>query len=240
MENDRIMRQNNGEWLGKMYLEMAIKALNIIKKYFGEDYIFPIDIETIARNVGIEIIYSPLNGENVSRPDVPYHRVVGKTILYKNIITQERVISVLVDDESSQAEQHYAIAHELARFILRTEEQYSSEYHLMTILDTEEDEIEIELLANLLMLPLPLVIKEYYEYIGNWPIPKQTSEWLQYLSYCAQVPYENVVTGYQNIRYAACAAHTYMEKNVPDCEWPGFENAEPINQIKKQLSFKKK
>ena len=238
MENENIMK-NNGELLGKMYLEIAIKALNIIKKYFGEDYTFPIDIETIAKNVGIEIIYSPLNGENVSRPDVPYHRVVGKTILRKNIITQERVISVLVDDQSTKAEQHYAIAHELARFILRTTEQYSSEYCLMTILNTEEDEIEIELLANFLLLPLPLIIKWYYEYIGNYTIPKQTSEWLQYLSYCTQVPYENVVTGYQNIRYAACAAHTYMEKNIPECEWPGFENAEPINQIKKQLSLKK-
>ena len=125
-----------------------------------------------------------------------------------NIITQEMDNSILIDSESSQDEQRYALAHELAHYLIKNDQtMYSSEYCMMPMLFKEQEEMVADIFAVFLLIPLPTFIKEFSAYIGTQPVPIQTSEWLRYLGTVAKVPYEYVAIGYQNIRYVCCLVH---------------------------------
>lgn len=210
------------------YFTIAACALEILDEYIGEGYDFPVDIERVAVRAGIEVICQPLNG-SVSREDIRPHKMVGKTIKRKNIVTQEPINCILIDSESSKAEQRYALAHELAHYLIwQDETSYSNEYCLMPMLFKQQQEMIADIFANFLLIPLPAFLREFSEYIGNQPVPIQTSEWLAYLSYVAQVPYEYVAIGYENIRYVCCVVHYYLSHKVDVKKYP---KDEAIRQI---------
>ena len=183
------------------YITICACALELIDVVLEKEYDFPIDIEKIAESLDIDVICQPLNGK-MGRQDGCAHRVVGRNLKRVNRVTNETRSCILIDDESRYDEQRYALAHELTHYLKHIEERrFNSEYYVMPMLFKKMEEMVADIFAIFLLIPLPIFIKEFATYMGNQSKPVKTSEWLKYLSLVAEVPYENVAIGYQNIRY---------------------------------------
>lgn len=210
-ELTRILKDNT---LEIQYAEICACAQELLDNYLGENYVFPIDLETLMKKIGINVIYQPLNGL-VEEEGRHIHRIVGRNLKRQNFLTNETVSSILIDDESNRAEQRYALAHELAHFLIHHGDTvYNSEYYLMPMLFKNMEEMIADCFAAFLLIPIPLFIKEFIAYIGEQPVPVKTSEWLRYLSVLAEVDYENVAIGYQTIRYIC--GYAYEIKKHPE------------------------
>lgn len=186
---------------GLEYIVICTCALEVLDRFLDGNYDFPIDIEGIVEKIGIEVIYQPLNGE-MGRMDSHAHKVVGRNLKRINRITNEKTSNILIDDESNRDEQRYALAHELAHYLIHQGEPMNSEYYVMPMLFKKMEEMVADIFAVFLLIPLPVFLNEFVTYIGEQSVPVKTSEWLKYLSIVAEVPYENVAIGYENIRYA--------------------------------------
>ncbi len=193
------------------YFGICACALEFLDKFEGTEYDFPIDIEEIVKNIGIEIAYQPLNYEKEIQ-NIRMHKIVGKVFKRKNRFTHQDANMILIDDESKKDEQRYALAHGLAYFLLHVEDAwYSGEYRVMPMLFKKKEEMIADIFAIFLLIPLPIFLKEFDLYLGEDSVPVKTSEWLKYLSNIAEVPYEDVAIGYQNIRYVLSYIYNLME-----------------------------
>lgn len=182
------------------YLSICACALQFLEDTLGTDYDFPVNIEKIVKSVGLEIVYQPLNhSSNPKR----LHRIAGKIIKRQSRITGETRSMILIDENCARKEQRYALAHELTHYLMHySDQQFRSEFRVMPMLFKEKEEMIAEIFAVFLLIPLPIFLEEFSIYIGvGGDVPVNTSEWLQYLSTIAAVPYEDVAIGYQNIRY---------------------------------------
>lgn len=198
---EELRKISKRKYLGKEYLTICASVLEIIEKYFGEDYDFPMDIEKLASMLGAQIIYQPLN-RVIDSEDVQNHRVVGRNLKRVNRITNEQISNILIDSESGRSEQRYALTHELAHFLIHYNERlYNNAYCIMPMLFKNMEEMVADVFSTFMLFPVPIFLKEFVAYIGEQPLPVETSEWLKYLSIVAEVPYEYVAIGYQNIRY---------------------------------------
>lgn len=199
------------------YFAICVMALKLLDEVFGEEkYDFPINIEKLLNEVGLEVIYQPLNNIN-NREDRRAHRIVGKILKKKNRVTSNKINVILIDSESCEEEQRYTLAHELAHYLIHIEdEDYMSEYRIMPMLFKEKEEIIADIFAIFLLIPLPIFLKEFSHYIGDGEVPIKTSEWLSYLGTVAVVPYEEVAIGYQNLRYVSCVVYKEEKENGID------------------------
>lgn len=183
------------------YFTICAYALEFLSEKLGDNYQFPIDIDKIVRDLGIEISYQPLNYNGNDR-NKRSHKIVGKVIKKKNRYTDQDANIILIDDETVTDEQRYALAHGLAHFLMHIEDEwYSEEYRVMPMLFKQKEEMVADIFALFLLIPMPIFLNEFSYYLGDREVPVKTSEWLKYLSNYAQVPYEDVAIGYQNIRY---------------------------------------
>lgn len=212
------------KYLGNEYLTLCACALELIEEFLGEDYDFAIDIEKIAQKMGVQVIYQSLNGPTAE--EVRQHRVVGRNLKRMNRITKEQISNILIDSESNRNEQRYALTHELAHYLVHYNESlYNNVYCVMPMLFKDMEEMVADVFATFLLIPVPIFLKEFMTYIGEQPVPVKTSEWLQYLSIVAEVPYEYMAIGYQNIRYVCGILYDHLknreehiEKNQPDMD----------------------
>ena len=188
--------------LGVDYVSICALALELAEDILGENVHFPVDIEDIVRQLGVDIIYQPLNALR-QEGERRVHKMVG-TILKRPGIVTPFITCILIDSESKQEEQRYALAHELAHYLMHYDESvYASAYHLMPMLFKDMEEMIADIFAIFLLIPLPAFFDEFYEYINAQNKLVRTSEWLRYLSIIANVSYEEVSIGYQNIRYVS-------------------------------------
>ena len=193
-----IMENN---FIGIDYTVICILALDIIEQVLGEQYEFPIDIEEIVKNIGVEVIYQPLNRVR-SGEEKHVHKVVGSFFTRPNLVTGVPITCIMIDSEAGVAEQRYALAHELVHCLIhKSEKMFSSSYRVMPMLFKDMEEVVADAFAIFMLIPLPIFLKTFYEYIRSQSEPVRTSEWLHYLNIIANVPYEDVAIGYQNIRY---------------------------------------
>lgn len=205
--------------LGRMYLTICACALEVIEKCLGENYDFPMDVEKIATELGAQIVYQPLN-RILDVEDVQRHRVVGRNLKRINRITKQQISNILIDSESGRNEQRYALTHELAHFMIHYNENlYNNAYCIMPMLFKNMEEMVADIFATLMLIPVPIFLNEFMGYIGEQPLPVETSGWLKYLSIVAEVPYEYVAIGYQNIRYVCGILYDIkMKRSVKDVE----------------------
>lgn len=192
------------------YLVICICALELLECILGEDYDFPVNIEKMVEDVGLKITYQPLNDENDSKR---LHRIAGKIIKRQSRITGEIKSVILIDEKSTRKEQRYTLAHELTHYLIHySDQRFISEFRVMPMLFKEKEEMVAEIFAVFLLIPLPAFLEEFSTYIGvGGEVPVKTSEWLQYLSTIASVPYEDVAIGYQNIRYVSAIIYKSLE-----------------------------
>lgn len=200
--------------IGIDYMTICECALEVLDCKLGKEYDFPIDIETLARQFNIEVVYQPLN-IMTERADGRVHKVVGRNLKRINRVTKMPESYILIDDESRHDEQRYALAHELAHYLINADEKrFNSEYYVMPMLFKNMEEMVADIFAIFLLIPLPIFLNEFYVYIGNQSAPIKTSEWLKYLSWVTEVPYEDVAIGYQNLRYVCGVVYGAMNGEI--------------------------
>lgn len=211
---NELKRIANDKKLGLDYTTICACALGVLDDKLGEGYDFPIDIEVLAREFDIEVVYQPLNSMT-GRQDGRAHKVVGRNLKRINRVTNEPESYILIDDESRYDEQRYALAHELAHYLINAEEKrFNSEYYVMPMLFKKMEEMVADIFAIFLLIPLPIFLREFAVYIGNQSAPIKTSEWLKYLSWVTDVPYEDVAIGYQNLRYVCGVIYGAMNGEI--------------------------
>ena len=199
--------------IGENYLVICAMALELIEKTLGEEYDFPIDVNTIAEKIDIHVLYQPLNsvGQNGR-----LHKMVGKLVKKKSVVTQNSICGILIDEESNRETQRYSLAHELAHYLIgREEEKIDNEYHIMPMLFKDMEEMVADIFAIFLLIPIPKFLREFLWYIGEDNVPVETSEWLKYLGRVTEVPYEDVAIGYQNIRYVCGLVYEIKQGKHP-------------------------
>lgn len=187
--------------IGVDYAAICVLALEILEYALGEHYDFPIDIQVIAEKIGVNVIYQPLNGTKLDKNRM-VHKLVGTFFTRPSLVATAPISCIMIDSEANPAEQRYALAHELAHCLIHKEDKmYSSSYRVMPMLFRDMEEVVADIFAIFILIPLPIFLNKFYDYIISQNEPVKTSEWLQYLSIIANVPYEDVAIGYQNIRY---------------------------------------
>lgn len=203
--------------LGIDYVSICALALELVEDIFGEDCRFPVDIATIVKELGINIVYQPLNMPR-KEGKRHKHKMVGTIFKMTGIETSSQ-INILIDTESKQEEQRYALAHELVHYLIGCDNPFFiSDYHLMPMLFKDMEEMIADIFAIFVLIPLPAFFDVFYGYIRAQNEPVQTSEWLRYLSIIANVSYEEVSIGYQNIRFVSAIIYrlkhekTYLEE----------------------------
>lgn len=186
--------------MGMDFVTICALVLKLLEEALGENYTFPINVEEVANWLEVDVQRLPLNEDtfNLERA----HNLVGNTFCKKSYFRDEIRSGIVLDSEASTGDQRYALAHELAHYIIHYKDvSYDSEYCIMPMLFKEMEEMVADVFATFLLIPLPIFLQEFSNYIGRRSVPIRTSEWIQYLSVIAQVPYEQVAIGYQNIRY---------------------------------------
>ncbi len=215
--------------LGVDYVSICALALELLEQVLGEEYSFPVDIDTIVRELGIEVIYQPLEPMR-NEGEKPIHRQVGTSFIRPKRADQKPISCIWIDSESRQEEQRYALAHELAHCLINQDCIYSSAYYLMPMLFKDMEEMVADIFAIFLLIPIPAFFEIFYEYIKVQTEPVRTREWLTYLGFVANIPYEEVAIGYQNMRYVSGIIYELrdqrieLEKNVEEFVSPDVKN----------------
>lgn len=186
--------------MGMDFVAICALVLELLEEALGENYSFPVDVERVAEWLEVDLQKLPLNEDTFNLERV--HNLVGNTYRKRSYFRDEILSGIVLDSKASIGDQRYALAHELSHYIVHFEDvSYDSEYCIMPMLFKEMEEMVADVFATFLLIPLPVFLKEFSNYIGQQSVPIKTSEWIQYLSVIAQVPYEQVAIGYQNIRY---------------------------------------
>lgn len=201
--------------LGVDYVSICALALEFLEQVLGSEYSFPVDIEAIVKEMGITVLYQPIDSIMWKEGEKRVHKVVGTSFIRPGIHNQKRIACIWIDSESKQEEQRFALAHELAHCLINNEgEVYNSAYHLMPMLFKDMEEMVADIFAIFLLIPIPAFFEMFYEYIEVQNEPVRTSEWLKYLSFVANVSYEEVSIGYQNIRYVSGIIYKLRHKEI--------------------------
>jgi len=199
--NNLLKNISRDGFIGDYYLTICAITMQILEDTFGADYDFPIDVDKIAEKFAVRVSYQPLNEIMESR----VHKLVGWTFMKPEFTNDRTIRGIIIDRRADEFEQRYALAHELAHFLIHAEDKiYNGVYHIMPMLFSQIEEMVTDIFAIFLLIPVPLFLKEFYDYIADCNVPIQTSEWLEHLSIVSQAPYEDVTIGYQNIRYVSC------------------------------------
>lgn len=196
------------------YAVICACAQQLLDEVFSGMYEFPIDIEELIHKMDIDVIYQPLNDLLLNNTDEKrLYRIVGKNLKRKNLFTNRVHNNILIDDTANYADQRYALAHELAHYLIhQKDDTIDSEYYIMPMLFKDMEEMVADCFATFLLIPVPLFLKEFDEYIKNQVELVNTSEWLKYLSVVTEVSYENVAIGYQMLRFVCGYVHNMIYK----------------------------
>lgn len=235
-----IKEVSSNKLLGMDYMVICALALELLDELMENEYEFPINIEAVVEKLGVEVFYQPLN-RNLENEERHVHKLVGTFFKRPNIFTQNPVTSILIDSESKQEEQRYALAHELAHCLMHHDELvYNTTFHLMPMLFKDMEEMVADIFAIFLLIPLPLFFNKFYEYISLQDEPVSTSEWLRYLCFISKLSYEDVAIGYQNIRYVSGVLYYIKSERINLEDYLRQNNVTKIREeaipiVKKQI-----
>lgn len=187
--------------IGRDYLLIATLAMSLLDNQLEEGYEMPVNVEKIAKNIGIDVYYQALNRNGEEKHK---HNLVGTIYKRPNIVTQEITSSIIIDAESRRAQQRFALAHELAHYLIHSDNKLlQSGYYIMPMLFFDVEEMIADIFATFLLIPIPQFFQTFFTYIKGQFEPVKTDDWLKYLSIVSEVPYEDVAIGYQNMRFVA-------------------------------------
>lgn len=190
------------------YAQIYYAAMKFLRMTSNSgNYEFPINIKSILDNLHLEVIKEDLNDFMKGEDFGKVNRIIGKVSIRPDYLTDNRKISIYIEEKETPAMINYALAHELCHLILNyDEERYSDDYCTMPMLPKVADELVADAFAIFLLIPLDKFIATFRGYVemaksrGNIPI--RTEEWLNYLGLISRVPYYYVTCAYEHIRHA--------------------------------------
>lgn len=191
------------------YAKIYYSAIKFLQDLLGQKSMeFPININLIYEKLNIEIQKENLNEFMGDGDPQKVNRIIGKISIRPDYGQQgESKKSIYVDEKAAPAMRNYALAHELAHFILNYDKlRYTDEYCTMPMLPKMLDEVVADAFAVFLMIPFDMFLKIFKEYINSEKCKGKkitTEEWLSYLGSVAAVPYYYVTCAYQQIRHVA-------------------------------------
>lgn len=182
--------------MSEIYLDIAEKAEKFIKEIYKDKEInLPIDLNLIAEDLGIRIIQENLNingGKSLSR-------ILGR------LECENSQIWIKVEALVSYKTQRYAIAHSIARYLLREDKSWDESSYAIPLIPQSLEEILGDVLALFLLLPMETFKKEFSKYLeARKEYPMDVDLWLQYLSDKSQISLFNLSIGYQQLKQVLC------------------------------------
>lgn len=156
---------------------------------------FPIDIELIARYLGMKIERESLNEEEPRS----FSRILGV------ITTQNGKVSVSIDNKVSYKTQRYTIANAVGRFLLNQTGTSLKCNYAIPLIPQSLEEIAADGIALFLLLPMKTFKDEFLNYLkgcGNRPL--DVDLWLMHLGNKSQISQFNLAIGYQQMKQVLC------------------------------------
>lgn len=189
----------------KYYWEASCRADELIREVLGENGRFPVDVELLAEKLGVKIEEENLN-EFFAQGSM--NRKIGQVQIGENLFTGEKMRSIFVDKAVPPSTRRYAIAHEIAHYIMHYEDwDYYEDYFIMPMCPEDIEEIMADIFAIFLLIPVRYFFVEFLEYVkrkmeeGETPVT--TERWIRYLAERSMVSDYYVAYGYQQLRYVA-------------------------------------
>ena len=142
----------NPQQLIKYYWEVSRKAEQLIRLTLGNNGRFPVDIELLAEKLGVPIEEEDLNefpgGKIINRR-------IGQIEIGVNLFTKEKMRTIFVDKAAPPSSRRYAIAHELAHYIMHYDDwNYYEDYCIMPMCPKDIEEIVADIFAIFLLIPV--------------------------------------------------------------------------------------
>lgn len=220
----------------KYYWEVSCRADQLIKAALGGNGRFPVDIELLAERIGVRIEEENLNEFSDRRS---MNRRIGQVQIGENPFTNEKMRSIFVDKAVPQSTRRYAIAHEIAHYIMHYEDwDYYEDYFIMPMCPADIEEIVADIFAIFLLIPVRYFFVEFLEYVkrkteeGETPVT--TERWIRYLAERSMVSDYYVAYGYQQLRYVAHWIYKAWE-DIDDTGSSGGNNSVMAEEDREQV-----
>lgn len=189
-------------WESSMYAEKLLKYC-----YGNEPITLLIDIRKVAEKLEMyieEVNISDFLNENVRRSN---HKIAQLSV-QNNLISGEREVIIYVDKYIPISSKRYAIANEIAQYILHINDRKIYEnYFVMPMCPVKADELIADIFSIFLLIPMRKFLDEFCQYVeyrsAEQKIPISTEEWIKYLAERAGVSEYYVAYGYQYLRNIA-------------------------------------
>lgn len=199
------------------YWKVGALAEKLIIAALGkENCQLPINIERIAQKLNINIEEEELNAfENVNI--IRRNRKIGQLVIRKELFSADKKVTIYVDKMAPPSSKRYAIANEIAHYLIyKEEDSYYENYFIMPLCPKKREEIAIDIFSIFLLIPMREFFKEFTDYVQKrvetQKIPITTEDWMRYLSERALLSEYYVAYGYQYLR-----AVGYLIYEVNEC-----------------------
>lgn len=181
----------------KEYFEIAQKVEQLVSDCYQKENKkpeFPIDLNIITKNLGIEIEYERLNRECVEQ--------FSRTLAILTV--QNGKALMIVDNSVSYKTQRYATANAIGRFLLNDASIIKSSYAI-PLMPQSLEEIAADGIALFLLLPMTLFKDEFKGYLERAKDhPLDVDAWLAHLCNRSQISLFNLSIGYQQMKQVLC------------------------------------
>ena len=158
-------------------------------------YEFPIDIELIAKYLGMKIEKKSLNKEEPKS----FSRILGI------ITSQNGKVEVTIDNEVSYKTQRYTIANAVGRFLLNQAGTSLKCSYAIPLIPQSLEEVAADCIALFLLLPMKTFKDEFLRYLNSCgDRPLDVDAWLRHLGNKSQISQFNLAIGYQQLKQVLC------------------------------------
>lgn len=192
----RLNQNDTIEKITDVYMETAIRVNEMLQNIYGDEKIvFPVDLNKIAMTMEIDLKPESMNSEDVNR----FSKILGK------LITTDKELKIEYDKKVGFKTQRYAIAHAIARYLIKDNQNISEISYAIPLIPTSLDEIRADMIALFMLLPMETFKEEFSNYLENCTKhPIDVDNWLFHLSDVSQVSFFNLSIGYQQLKQVLC------------------------------------
>lgn len=188
-------------------------AEKLIKTVLGEEGCqLPIDIELLAKELGVEVKEADLNSYQDWEEElaIPNKRI-GQLVLRKNSYTN------------------------------KTEKERYENYFIMPMIPLNMEELKIDIFSVFLLIPISQFFKEFKEFVEysreTQRVPVATEDWLRYLSEKAVLSEFYTACGYQYLRSVGYWIYLGHKGEAEDIKKLGMPIKEQSEIRKRQRIF---
>lgn len=189
-------------WLSSYYAE------ELIKLCFNDNYSLPINIEDLAKKLGLTIRDRALN---TFAPDKFLTKDTSQLVIRKDSYTGEVEKTIYIDTSANIQARRNDIARQIAYYLMyygadRHDELYHI-YSVMPMCPMNSIELAIDIFSAFLLIPISQFFKVFTDYTNyrfyseNMPIA--TDEWIEFLSNKVGLSSYYTSCAYQYLRNAA-------------------------------------